>query len=166
MWQRLVSLLVVEDEEDLREALCYGLRKSGYAVDSAGDGADAVDLFEINAYDLVVLDPNFPGLDGLEALRRIHAMGKAPKVLILSARSGIDGKIEGLDRGANDSLTKPFHFRELEARVWTLLRCSFVQSEAALRSGAASGWTPSQSAPASAESLWSSPCGSFRAWNT
>lgn len=129
-----MKLLIVEDEEDLREALCYGLRKCGYAVDATGDGADAVDLCEVNEYDLVVLDLNLPGLDGMEALRRIRPLGNA-KVLILSARSGIDDKIGGLDEGASDYLTKPFHFKELEARVRALLRRSFVQQEAALTRG-------------------------------
>ena len=127
-----MKLLVVEDEEDLQEALCYGLRKCGYAVDSTGDGADAVELCEINDYDLVVLDLNLPGLDGIEALRHIRSQNKSTRVLILSARAGIDDKIEGLDEGANDYLTKPFHFGELEARVRALLRRSFVQTEAAL----------------------------------
>lgn len=127
-----MKLLIVEDEEDLQEALCYGLRKCGYAVDATGDGADAVELCEINEYDLVVLDLNLPGLDGMEALRQIRLLGKPTKVLILSARSEIDDKIEGLDQGASDYLTKPFHFRELEARIRMLLRRAFVQSEAAL----------------------------------
>lgn len=130
-----MRLLVVEDEEDLREALCYGLRKRGYAVDAAEDGADAVEQSEINDYDLVVLDLNLPGLDGIEALRRIQSLGKETKVLILSARSEIEDKITGLDAGASDYLTKPFHFGELEARVRALLRRAFIQSEAALTRG-------------------------------
>lgn len=129
-----MRLLVVEDEEDMREALCYGLRKRGYAVDSTGDGADAVELCEINEYDLVVLDLNLPGLDGMEALRRIRSLCSA-RVLILSARGEIADKIEGLDGGASDYLTKPFHFGELEARLRALLRRSFVQTEAALTRG-------------------------------
>lgn len=126
---------MVEDEEDLQEALCYGLRKCGYAVDATGDGGDAVTLCEINDYDLVVLDLNLPGLDGMEALGRIRSLGKPAKILILSARAEIGDKIQGLDGGASDYLTKPFHFGELEARIRVLLRRSFIQTEAALSRG-------------------------------
>lgn len=130
-----MRLLIVEDEEDLQEALCYGLRKRGYAVDATGNGAEAVDLCEINDYDLVVLDLNLPGLDGMEVLGCIRSMEKPAKVLILSARASVDEKIEGLDSGANDYLTKPFHFGELEARIRVLLRNSHAQPEAALSRG-------------------------------
>lgn len=130
-----MRLLIAEDEEDMREALCYGLRKRGYAVDEAADGGEAVELCEVNEYDLVILDLNLPGMDGMEALRRIRQQERQTKVLILSARSQIEDKIEGLDRGASDYLTKPFHFGELEARVRALLRRSFLQPEAALVRG-------------------------------
>lgn len=130
-----MRLLIVEDEEDMQEALCYGLRKRGYAVDAAGDGAEAVELCEVNDYDLVVLDLNLPGISGMEALKRIRSLGKPTKVLILSARSGIGDKIGGLDEGASDYLTKPFHFEELEARIRVLLRRSFIQPSAALTRG-------------------------------
>ena len=90
-----MRLLIVEDEEDMREALCYGLRKRGYAVDAAGDGADAVEQCGINEYDLVVLDLNLPGLDGMEVLKHIRSMEKPAKVLILSARSELTDKIRG-----------------------------------------------------------------------
>lgn len=130
-----MRLLIVEDETDMQEALCYGLRKCGYAVDSTGDGADAVELCEINDYDLVVLDLNLPNLDGMEALERIRSLDKATKILILSARSELSDKILGLDGGASDYLTKPFHFEELEARIRVLLRRSFIQEEAVLTRG-------------------------------
>ena len=130
-----MRLLIVEDEEDMREALCYGLHRRGYAVDAAGDGADAVEQCGINEYDLVVLDLNLPGLDGMEVLRHIRSMENPAKVLILSARSELADKIIGLDSGASDYLTKPFHFEELEARIRMLLRRSFIQTEAALTRG-------------------------------
>lgn len=130
-----MKLLIVEDETDMREALCYGLQKRGYAVDSAGDGAEAADLCEVNRYDLVVLDLNLPGMDGMEVLRHIHSMEEPAKVLILSARSELTDKIAGLDGGACDYLTKPFHFQELEARIRMLLRRSFTQADAALTWG-------------------------------
>lgn len=127
--------MVVEDEEDLQEALCYGLGKCGYAVDATADGAEAVELCEINEYDLVVLDLNLPGMDGLQALAHIRALENPPRVLILSARATLTDKITGLDSGASDYLAKPFHFEELEARIRVLLRRSFVQTEAALQWG-------------------------------
>lgn len=130
-----MRLLIVEDEEDMREALCYGLRRRGYAVDAAGDGTDAVEQCGINEYDLVVLDLNLPGLDGMEVLKHIRSMENPAKVLILSARSELADKISGLDSGASDYLTKPFHFEELEARIRMLLRRSFIQTEAALTRG-------------------------------
>ncbi len=117
-----MRLLIVEDEEDMREALCYGLRKRGYAVDAAGDGADAVEQCGINEYDLVVLDLNLPGLDGMEVLKHIRSMEKPAKVLILSARSELTDKIRGLDSGASDYLTKPFSPRELVLRIEAILR--------------------------------------------
>lgn len=126
---------MVEDEEDMREALCYGLRKHGYAVDAAGDGADAVQLCQINDYDLIVLDLNLPGLDGMEVLKRVRTVNGTVKILILSARSGLSDKITGLDGGASDYLTKPFYFEELEARIRMLLRRSFIQEEAVLTCG-------------------------------
>lgn len=130
-----MRLLIVEDEEDMQEALCYGLRKRGYAVDAAGNGTDAVQLCQINEYDLVVLDLNLPGLDGMEVLQQIQSLGKPAKVLILSARSELEDKVAGLDGGASDYLTKPFHFEELEARIRMLLRRSFIQEEASLKRG-------------------------------
>lgn len=130
-----MKLLIVEDETDMREALCYGLQKRGYAVDSAGDGAEAAELCEVNRYDLVVLDLNLPGMDGMEVLRHIHSTEEPAKVLILSARSELTDKIAGLDGGACDYLTKPFHFQELEARIRMLLRRSFTQADAALTWG-------------------------------
>ncbi len=127
-----MRLLIIEDEEDMREALCCGLRKRGYAVDSSGDGAEAVQLCYINHYDLVVLDLNLPGMDGMEVLRHLQSQENHTKVLILSARSELTDKIDGLDGGASDYLTKPFHFQELEARIRMLLRRSFTQADAAL----------------------------------
>lgn len=130
-----MKLLIVEDEEDMREALCYGLKKRGYAVDSTGDGAEAAELCDINDYDLVVLDLNLPGMDGMEVLKHVEGLEKPVKVLILSARSELSDKLAGLDGGASDYLTKPFHFEELEARIRVLLRRSFVQTETALSRG-------------------------------
>lgn len=130
-----MKLLVVEDETALSSVLVRGLKKLSYAVDAAYDGEEALELLEINKYDLVVLDLNLPKVDGLEVLRRIRGGKEGPKVLILSARNEVGDKIQGLDLGANDYLEKPFDFGELAARIRNLLRWSFEQPETVLRAG-------------------------------
>jgi len=135
MMVKLMRLLVVEDELSMQKAVRKGLEKYGYAVDSAGDGEAALDLIEINPYDLVVLDLNLPKIDGIEVLKGIRKTNKDLKVLILSARSEVEDKIIGLDTGANDYLSKPFHFKELEARIRALLRRDFMQKDTVLSHG-------------------------------
>lgn len=117
-----MKLLLVEDEEVLSAALSQGLCKRGYAVDCAFDGEDALNLYEVNEYDLIILDLNLPKIDGMEVLRQIREKDKELRVLILSARNTVKDKINGLDSGSNDYLTKPFDFMELEARIRNLLR--------------------------------------------
>lgn len=117
-----MKLLIVEDEESLNKVLVKVLRKHGYTTDSAFDGEEAIDLYFENNYDLVILDLNLPKLDGMEVLEAIRKDNVELPVLILSARSDINDRINGLDNGANDYLTKPFHFEELTARIRVLLR--------------------------------------------
>jgi DNA-binding response OmpR family regulator len=120
-----MRILVVEDEDDLADAVAVGLRREGYAVDVAGDGRSALDRLHVNAYDMVCLDLNLPDLDGLEICRHVVSGGNgdgAPRVLVLSARDGVDDRISGLDHGADDYLVKPFALGELTARVRALLR--------------------------------------------
>jgi len=117
-----MKLLIIEDEERMNQLLVKVLRKLGYTTDSAFDGEEAVNLYFENNYDLVVLDLNLPKLDGMEVLKVIREDSAELPVLILSARSEVNDKIHGLDEGANDYLTKPFHFEELTARVRALLR--------------------------------------------
>ena len=117
-----MKLLLVEDETLLSAAIAKGLRKHGYAVDCAYDGEEALALYGVNEYDLMILDLNLPKVDGLEVLRRIRETDAALRVLILSARSTVPDKIAGLDGGGNDYLAKPFDFAELEARIRALLR--------------------------------------------
>lgn len=124
-----MRLLVVEDDQDLREALVEGLRFSGYVVDEAVDGEDALFQYETESYDLMVLDLNLPKLDGFGLLEKIRENDLDFKVLILSARNQATDKVRGLDVGANDYLTKPFDFIELEARIRNLLRRQFVQEQ-------------------------------------
>ena len=120
-----MRLLVVDDEVDLTEAIARGLRREGYAVDVAFDGAEALDKVLVNSYDLVCLDITMPGTNGREVCRQIRAAdgpGEQPRVLMLTARDSLDDRVAGLDDGADDYLVKPFAFAELSARIRTLLR--------------------------------------------
>ncbi len=138
-----MRLLVVEDETDLAEALAKGLRRDGYAVDVAYDGAAALDRLGVNAYDLVCLDLNLPDMDGLEVCRRLRTDPllrpaddePAPRVLMLTARGSLADRVAGLDEGADDYLAKPFAFEELLARVRTLLRRDASRQGAVLEVG-------------------------------
>jgi len=120
-----VKLLIVEDELSLQKALCKGFAKLGYAVDAAADGEEALERYYSSFYDVIVLDLNLPKLDGIEVLKEIRKEDPETRIIILSARSEVEDKVLGLDLGANDYLAKPFHFRELEARVRALLRRDF-----------------------------------------
>ncbi len=117
-----MRLLVIEDEPDLAEGLARGLRQQGYAVDVAYDGLQGWELGITNEYDLLILDLNLPEMDGLEVCRRVRASRPALLILMLTARSGPDERVAGLDLGADDYLVKPFHFGELVARIRALLR--------------------------------------------
>lgn len=116
----------MEDEKDLHGILVRGLKKRGYAPDSAYDGEKALELYHINTYDLILLDLNLPIISGLEVLRQIREKDMHTKILILSAQTAIDDRVRGLDMGANDYLIKPFDFRELDARIRTLLRMDYI----------------------------------------
>ena len=120
-----MRILVVDDEPDLVAALARGLKREGYAVDTATSGEEALAKASWNPYDLVCLDLNMPDLDGLEvcnSLRTSSFQGITPRVLMLTARDTIEDRIQGLDVGADDYLVKPFSFDELAARVRSLLR--------------------------------------------
>ena len=117
-----MRLLVIEDEPDIASALEKGLRQVGYAVDMALDGERGSELALINDYDLLILDLNLPGMDGLEVCQRLRAECPSLLILVLTARSRPDERVAGLDLGADDYLVKPFHFAELTARVRALLR--------------------------------------------
>jgi len=130
-----MRLLVVEDEPDLANALARGLRRKGYAVDIVLDGEQGWELAETNQYDLVLLDLNLPGMDGLDVCCRLRAAQPQLLILILTARSRLADKVSGLDLGADDYLTKPFHFEELAARVRALLRRDMRVREPILQVG-------------------------------
>ena len=115
--------------------LFRSLRLKGYAIDVAGDGESADEKAFYERYDLIILDLNLPKLDGFSVLGNFRKENLDVPVLILSARDGIEDKVKGLDLGANDYLTKPFHFAELEARVRSLLRRKTVSENTVLSSG-------------------------------
>ncbi len=117
-----MRILVVEDEAALSSALAELLRREYYAVDSAADGTTAEELVSVNSYDLIVLDWTIPAPNGIELLRRWRGSGNQTPVLMLTARSGIDDRVDGLDTGADDFLAKPFSLAEFLARVRSLLR--------------------------------------------
>ena len=117
-----MRVLVVEDEDAIASAIERGLTKQGYAVDVAHDGAEALDKANINNYDVICLDLNLPRIDGLEVCRRLREDRFAGGIIMLTARSSIKERIEGLDYGADDYLVKPFDLTELAARLRALAR--------------------------------------------
>ena len=117
-----MKLLVAEDEPKTGVYLQQGLTEAGFTVDRVMTGTDALQQAQSEAYDLLILDVMMPGLDGWDVLRKIRAAGQDVPVLFLTARDGVDDRVEGLELGADDYLVKPFAFSELLARVRTLLR--------------------------------------------
>lgn len=119
-----MRILVVEDTDDLADAVVHRLRKLGYAVDRAATGDEAQELMRQESYQLILLDIMLPGVDGQELLRRLRRGRDATPVLVMTARSQVDVKVDLLDIGADDFIVKPFNMRELEARCRALLRRS------------------------------------------
>jgi len=117
-----MRILLVEDDPTLRAQLRVGLQEAGYAVDEADNGRDAHFLGDTEAFDAVVLDLGLPVLDGLSVLKRWRGAGRVAPVLILTARDNWSEKVAGIDAGADDYLTKPFHMEELLARLRALIR--------------------------------------------
>jgi two-component system OmpR family response regulator len=117
-----MKLLLVEDDHLVANSLVLALQGSGYVIDHAGDAYEAQMSVSTDSYDLIILDLGLPDIDGLECLRNMRKRSIKVPVLILTARDAPDQRIEGLDAGANDYVTKPFHLGELEARIRALLR--------------------------------------------
>jgi two-component system copper resistance phosphate regulon response regulator CusR len=117
-----MRILLVEDDRTFGETLARGLREHSYVVDVAGDGDSSLDQIAVNDYDAIVLDVMLPGMDGLAVCKRLRCEGGHMPVLMLTARDAVSDRIEGLDAGADDYLTKPFDFHELLARLRALLR--------------------------------------------
>ena len=118
----MAHLLIVEDDELLRDGLSAQLMQAGHRIDSAADGEQALERLQNDAYEGVVLDLGLPKVDGLTVLRRLRLRLPALPVLILTARDGIEDRVEGLNAGADDYLTKPFNRDELLARLQSMLR--------------------------------------------
>lgn len=117
-----MRLLLAEDEKELSRALTAILERSNYSVDAVYDGEEALSYLNCNNYDGAILDIMMPKMDGLSVLRQIRKQGNSIPILLLTAKSEIDDKVEGLDAGANDYLTKPFAAKELLARIRAMTR--------------------------------------------
>jgi DNA-binding response OmpR family regulator len=130
-----VRLLLVEDEKKVASFLARALRENQHTVDVAETGEKALSLVEGTTYDLVLLDIRLPGLSGVEVCREIRQAGIETPVLMLTARSLVEQRVEGLDAGADDYLTKPFALAELHARVRALTRRGFHKGGAKLHAG-------------------------------
>ena len=148
-----MRILVVEDERALCETIVRSLRRLAYSVDPCYDGDTAIDLLGSERYDLVLLDLNLPGADGMTVLRTLRQTDRETRVLILSARSEVADKVEGLDAGANDYLAKPFHLEELEARIRSLTLRQFTQNDVVPHCGLLSFDTRSRTATAAGQPL-------------
>jgi len=130
-----LRILVVEDEALLSERLAHALREAGYAVDCAKDGERAEFLGQTEAYDAAVLDLGLPKLDGLTVLRHWREAGRALPVLVLTARGSWHEKVQGIDGGADDYVSKPFRMEEVLARLRALIRRASGQAHSELRCG-------------------------------
>jgi DNA-binding response OmpR family regulator len=117
-----VRILIVEDSKRLRDLLALGLGKLGYAVDTSGNGEEALFLGQTRDYDVIVLDLTLPGLDGLDVLKGLRREGRSTHVLVLTARDTVVDRVRGLRTGADDYVVKPFAFDELAARIEALVR--------------------------------------------
>lgn len=130
-----MRLLLAEDEEDLSKALVAVLKYNNYSVDAVYDGEEALSYIEAGNYDGVILDIMMPKLDGISVLKKVRANGNSIPILLLTAKAEIDDKVEGLDSGADDYLTKPFSMKELLARIRVMTRCQSDTTDSILRYG-------------------------------
>jgi len=117
-----MKILVIEDEVELRETLKASLTKEDYVVETASDFYTALDKVLVYDYDCILLDVMLPGGSGLQVLEQLKKEGKSDNVIIISAKDSLDDKLNGLELGADDYLTKPFHIAELNARIKAVLR--------------------------------------------
>jgi len=131
----MAKILVVEDENDLAVPMKDWLTREQHVVEIVGNGVDALDRLKVYKYDVVVLDLMLPGISGIEVCRRYRSEGGSSSILMLTARNTVEDKEFGLDAGADDYLTKPFHLKELSARIRALLRRHTQSTSRELKSG-------------------------------
>lgn len=130
-----MRLLFAEDEKALSKALTAILERNHYTVDAVYDGQSALDYLDTDNYDGVILDIMMPEVDGLSVLKRTRHQGNLVPVLLLTAKSEVDDKIQGLDAGANDYLAKPFDSKELLARIRAMTRAQTAQTSSKIKIG-------------------------------
>ena len=130
-----MRILLIEDNKSLVKSLKKGLEEETFAVDIAFDGEEGLYLAETNPYDIIILDIMLPKLDGITLLRTLRRKKIQTHIIILTARDAPDEKVKGLDAGADDYLTKPFHYDELLARLRALLRRQYQKKEPILSIG-------------------------------
>ncbi len=130
-----MKILIVEDDNDLREITTHFLEKERYVVSQAPDYRTALQKIEDYDYDCILLDIMLPDGNGLDLLAELHALGKHTNVIILSAKDSLEDKVNGLDLGADDYLPKPFHLAELHARIKSLFRRKLREGERKLQVG-------------------------------
>ena len=130
-----MKILIVEDEPDLRETIRISLVKEHFVVETAADYFSALDKVNDYDYDCILLDIMLPGGSGLDLLREIKRLRRSDSVLIISAKDSLDDKVEGLELGADDYLTKPFHLAELNARVKSVIRRRQAKGDVSITMG-------------------------------
>ncbi len=130
-----MRILIVEDEKKVAGFIKKGLEEETYAVDVAYDGEEGYHLAEMNQYDMIILDLMLPKMDGLEVLTRLRDKKVSTPILLLTAKDEVEDKVTGLNKGADDYLTKPFAFSELLARLRSLLRRGQVETQTELKVG-------------------------------
>jgi DNA-binding response OmpR family regulator len=131
----MMKVLLIEDSVRLRESIQVALKKSGYAVDVAGDGEQGLWLAESGSYDVIILDLMLPKIDGISLLAKLREKGVNTHVLLLTAKDRVEDRVGGLDAGADDYLTKPFSLDELLARVAALVRRCYGQKSPKVQVG-------------------------------
>ena len=130
-----MKILIVEDEPDLRETIRISLVKEHFVVETAADYFSALDKVNDYDYDCILLDSMLPGGSGLDLLRELKRLRRSDSVLIISAKDSLDDKVEGLELGADDYLTKPFHLAELNARVKSVIRRRQAKGDVSITMG-------------------------------
>ena len=129
-----MKILIAEDDKDLRYALQILFQRNNFTVDTVDNGIEALEYLQLGSYDAVVLDVMMPKMDGISVVRKLRAEKNVTPILLLTAKTAIEDRVDGLDSGANDYLSKPFDVRELLARVRVLTRAN-VQQTARLQFG-------------------------------